>query len=394
MRTLTVFHLGGVGGPQRSLPPMLRWLAARGPVEFAVPEPGATAEEFGEIGPVSVLPYSALTFPRGPREAARLARRLARETLMFRAELRRRRPDLVVVVTTVLPAALLGARLARVPAVVYAAELHDQRWRRRSLARLWAGLLTRITTLLADAVVCCSREVARQFAHARRTPVAVAYPPVGGEYAGGEREATRARHGLECARPCVAVVGSVSRGRGQDTALRALRVLRERLPDARLLMVGAPHPRAVDLEYADELRRLARELGVEDAVVFADTAATRYGPRAMADVYAAADVVVNPARLAEPFGRVVPEALVAGRPVVATSRGALPEVVRPGIDGLIVPPDDPGALAEAVARLVDDPALARRLVENGRRRVLERFDHEQDLAAWRSVLEPFVGARG
>jgi glycosyltransferase involved in cell wall biosynthesis len=394
MRTLTVFHMGGVGGPQRSLPQAMRWLAARGEVEFVVPEPGPTAEEFGELGPVSVRPYSTLTFPRGARDAARLARRLVRETAMFRAELGRRRPDLVVVVTTVVPTAVLAARLARVPAIVYAGELHDQGWRRRPLSRAWGALLTGATVLLADGVVCCSHAVARQFAHARRTPVVVAYPPVGEEYAGGDREAARARHGLEGAEPCVLVVGSVSRGRGQDTALRALPVLRERFPAARLVIAGTPHARAVDLAYADELRRLARELEVEDAVEFADADATSYGPRAMADLYAAADVVVNPARLAEAFGRVVPEALVAGTPVVSTTRGALPEVIRAGVDGLLVPPEDPGALAGAVARLVDDPGLAQRLVASGRRRVLERFGYEQDLAAWRSVLEPVAPARG
>jgi glycosyltransferase involved in cell wall biosynthesis len=114
---------------------------------------------------------------------------------------------------------------------------------------------------------------------------------------------------------------------------------------------------------------------------------------AMADLYAAADVVVNPARVSEAFGRVGAEALVAGRPVVASRVGAIPEVIRDGVDGLLVEPGDPGALTAAVTELMEDPARAAQLVESGRRRVLERFGYEQDLAAWRSVVEPVLTRR-
>jgi glycosyltransferase involved in cell wall biosynthesis len=306
---------------------------------------------------------------------------------MFRGELRRRRPDLVIAVTTVLPSLLVAARLEGVPTVVYAAEVYTQPWKAAPLLRAWGALLATGTALLADGVVCCSELVARQFPRWTGTSLSVAYPPVGAEYEGGDRDSARSRHGVDAADPCIAVVGSVSRGRGQDVALRALARLLERFPGARLLIVGAPHKRAADLTFADELRALAAELGIEDAVVFTGTT------EAMADLYAAADVVVNPARFAEPFGRVAPEALVAGRPVVATRVGAIPEVLREGVDGLLVDPDDPEALATAVARLLDDPSLADRLVDSGRRRALERFGYDQDLLAWQAVVEPVLRRR-
>jgi glycosyltransferase involved in cell wall biosynthesis len=381
MHALVVFHLGGVTGPGRSLGQAARLLAERGSVEFVVPERGATEEEYRALGPVSVLPYSALTYARGAREGLRLLRRLGRDVRMFRRELRRRRPDLVVAVTTVLPAVLLAARRERVPVVVYAAEVYEQRWKSAPLLRLWGALLAAGTAALADGVVCCSQLVASQFPRWIRTPLTVAYPPVGQEYEGGRRPASRALYGVEEADPCIAVIGSISRGRGQDVALRALARLRELHPDARLLIVGEPHPRAVDLAFADELRALTAGLGLEGAVVFARPT------HAMADVYAAADIVVNPARFAEPFGRVAPEALMAGRPVVASRVGAIPEVVRDGVDGLLVEPGDPDALAAAVTRLAGDPDHAARLVQAGRGRVIERFGYKQDLAAWRAVLD-------
>jgi glycosyltransferase involved in cell wall biosynthesis len=326
---------------------------------------------------VDVLPYSALTYARGPAEVARLARRLRREVRMFRRELRRRRPDLVIAVTTVLPAVVLAARLEGVPAVVYAAELYDRQ-------RLGRGLSIG-TALLAQGLVGCSDKVARQFPRWTRTPVSVAYPPIVAEYAGGDREAGRRRLGVRHGEQLILIVGSISRGRGQDLAVRALTLIRRSLPEARLAIVGDPHPRPLDLAFASELRKLTARLALEDAVIFTGAVDE------IADAYAAADVVVNPARTAEAFGRVGPEALVAGRPVVATRVGAIPDVIRHDVDGLLVEPEDPEALAGAVLRVVGDRELATRTVEAGRQRALERFSMEQDLAAWREVVERAAG---
>jgi glycosyltransferase involved in cell wall biosynthesis len=387
VRALAVFHLSGYGGPQRSLVQAMDWLRGRGSVEFIVPELGPTADTYRPLGPVDAAGHSALTYARGPVAGARALAQLAREARAFRRELRRRRPDLVVVVTTTLPALLIAARLERIPAVVYAAELYGQTWKGAPLLRFWGWLLAGGTALLSSGLVCCSRAVARQFPRRPRRPLAIAYPPIATDYERGSRERGRRRFGLENADPCLVVPGAVTRGRGQDVALRALAIVRRTFPEARLLIVGAPHPRPVDVEFARELRELARALGVEDAVVFAEPTDE------MADVYAAADVVVNPARFAEPFGRVAPEALIAGKPVAASRVGALPEVIRDGVDGLLVRPDEPDELAAAVIRLVEDPELATRLVSAGRRRVLEEFGHERDLAGWIAAIESAVSGR-
>ena len=379
MRTLVVFHLGGVGGPQRSLASVTGWLREQGEVEFIVPEAGATQAQYGEVGRVTVLPYSALTHAGGLAQGARLARRLVTDVRMFRRQLRRRRLDLVIAVTTVLPAVVVAARLERIPTVVYGAELYER--------RRWGSFLAIGTAMLADGLVCTSEPVARRFPRWSRTPLLIAYPPIGTEYANGSRGASRALYGVEGADPCIAVIGSISRGRGQDVALHALSLVRERHPHARLLIVGAPHPRPVDLAFADELRLLTARLRLETGVLFVKPTDS------MADVYAAADIVINPGRIAESFGRVAPEALMAGTPVVATRVGAVPDVIRDGVDGLLVKPDDPRALATAVGRLLDDPALARRLAETGRRHVIDRFGVDQDLAAWRQVIESVLGPR-
>src|SRR5262249_41898524 len=75
----------------------------------------------------------------------------------------------------------------------------------------------------------------------------------------------------------------------------------------------------------------------------------------------------------EGLSNAVLESMAAGMPVVATAVGGTPELVEHGVTGLLVPPRDADALAAAILRLLDEPSLARRFGEAGRRRVVERF---------------------
>ena len=104
------------------------------------------------------------------------------------------------------------------------------------------------------------------------------------------------------------------------------------------------------------------------ALIDAGTRVRVLGPVAHADLpyaYAAADVVIAPSVVEEPFGLVPLEAMGLGRPVVATARGGAAEYLRDGVNALVVEPDDPAAVAAAVRRLADDPALRGRLRHGG-----------------------------
>jgi glycosyltransferase involved in cell wall biosynthesis len=101
-------------------------------------------------------------------------------------------------------------------------------------------------------------------------------------------------------------------------------------------------------------------------------------------------MVVLPCRVAEDGDRdglptVLLEAMAHGLPVISTDVVGIPEVVRHGETGLIVPPDDPEALAAAIASLVADPVFAQRLGSQGRDLVLRRFDPARSIAALRAV---------
>ena len=379
MHALIAFHLADVGGPSRSIVNVGSWLAEDGRVTTFFPAEGNAVDDYRALGDVEVAHYSVLTYARTPRAAVRLAAEMRRDVRMFRREIRERKPDLVIAVTTVVPALLIAARLERIPAVTWAAEIYKQEWRNSPLLRLWGGLLARMTARLSAGIVACSGLVAKQYPASDRCRVVVGYCPIGPEYAYGDRARGRERHGIGDADPCVVVAGNITRGRGQDTAIRALAEIRRAAPRARLVVAGRPHPREVDRAFGAELRSLVDELGLGDAVLFEENAD-------MADLYAAADVVVNSARFDEPMGRVVPEALVAGRPVVATEVGAVHEVIRDGVDGLIIPRDDPAAMAAAVLELWRDPERAARMVAAGRERVPVLFGPEQDLAAWQEAF--------
>ena len=385
-RTTVVFHLADVTGPAKSLRPRLEALARRGvALEVLAPGEGSLARAYGDLGSVRALPYASLTVPRTLREGARALRSFTRDVALFRRELRLRRPDVVVVVTTVLPAALIAARLERLPTVAYVGEIFPTRATGGTARALGGRVIARLSAALADRLVCCSKTVAGQFK--RHGGTVTIYPGISRAYAEGDRAGFRARHGLEKASPLLAVVGNVTEGRGQDTAVRALAVLRKQFPDAQLVIVGLPHPRPVDEAFGAAVHDLVRELGVGRSVTF-----TGFVER-VADVYAAADVVVNPARLNEAFGRVAFEAFMAGRPVVASAVGAVPEVLGNGRDTLLVPRDDPVALAEAVSRLVENPALRDRLVAEGSRRVESEFGEEAGIEAFERVVADVIEKR-
>ena len=81
----------------------------------------------------------------------------------------------------------------------------------------------------------------------------------------------------------------------------------------------------------------------------------------------------------EPFGFVAIESLALGTPVISFRRGALPEIVEDGVSGLLIPPRDDRALAEAIISIFESPELRRRLGENARRKVEQQFDINKNI---------------
>lgn len=154
-------------------------------------------------------------------------------------------------------------------------------------------------------------------------------------------------------------VGRIDPVKGIDLLLPALTMLAS---NASLRIVGAGNP-----DYERQLRATAANLDVSDRIEFLGGCA----PSSLPSVYAAADAVLFPVRWQEPWGLVPLEAMAVGRAVVATAQGGATTYLRDGYNALVVPPEDPEALAAAVTRLGSDPQLRARLREGGLRTAAE-----------------------
>ena len=157
-------------------------------------------------------------------------------------------------------------------------------------------------------------------------------------------------------------VGQLVRGKGVDTLLRALALIRSTLT---LTIVGAGN----DEEF---LHALCDELGIDQRVQFLGWVEhNRLG-----DLYDEAMMVVVPSRWPEPFGMVGLEALLRQRPVIASEVGGIPDWLEDGETGLLFPVNDEASLARAIDRLAEDTQLASELGRRGRENVLERFSFD------------------
>lgn len=176
----------------------------------------------------------------------------------------------------------------------------------------------------------------------------------------------RNEFGLTPDTPLIVCAGRLFRGKGQDVVIRALPLVRREFPDVRLLIVGADDRQAMRGSFTEELKLLARELAVEENVIFA-------GQRSdMPAVMASATVFALPSD-EEPFGLVFAEAMAMRKPVVALDNGGTPEVVDHGRSGLLSAPGDQRGLASNILTLLRDPELARRMGDYGRAQVEARF---------------------
>ena len=170
--------------------------------------------------------------------------------------------------------------------------------------------------------------------------------------------------------------------KGPDVLIRAAGLLRR--PDLELLLVGSQgFARDAPLSpYEQDLRRLAAETAT------ASGAGIRFEPfvdrTALPDLLRSADVLVVPSRWNEPSGLTAAEGLATGLPVIASRVGGLPDVV--GSAGILVAPDDPPALADALAALADDPEARRSWARMGREHALEH-DWSWAWSNLRRVLE-------
>jgi len=302
----------------------------------------------------------------------------------FRSYLRRVRPALVYVNRPRLPdrstAVVLAARLAGLPIVLHDHWTVPRDWaerdgavrtgrdgasRRRALSGVRNLFTYRLPVAAARWIIFPAEATRRisitQFRYPRaRTRVVPNGIDVDGvARAAADRTGARRALGLDPGVPVVLCAARLAREKGHHFLLHAIAEVARTIPGMQLLLAG-------DGSLRPELEAIAATLALGDRVAFLGWRDDV--PRLMA----ACDLLVLPS-LSECLPLVCLEAMAAGRPVVASAVGGIPEVVVEGVTGRLVAPGDTGGLAAAITDLLRDPDLARAMGQAGRARVAERF---------------------
>jgi glycosyltransferase involved in cell wall biosynthesis len=314
MKVLHVHRIGGIGGSERHLLTLLPALRERGvDVSFlGLDDPSRAPDPFYEA---LAVPYERLKAPRD-----------LDPTLAWRVRRAARRADLVH--THLVHADVYGAFGAR---RLVSTKHNDDPFRTGAFRFVERALARRATRIIAITESLARFQVERVGLPAAKVEV-IHYGLDDLPQAWGENPPDP----LSPDARLVLCICRLEPQKGVDVAIRALR----EIPGAQLVVLGEGPQRG-------ELEQLARELDVPV-----------YLPGRVPDVAAwlrRADLLVHPVRW-EGFGLALLEAMLASLPVVATKVSSIPEIVVDGETGLLIPPDDPGALAAAVNRVLADPS--------------------------------------
>jgi len=367
-----VSHKALLGGAERAMLEALDGLQDRGVSAFVLlPDEGPLTAQLDRRGiPWRIRRYKWWMAVAGGSPVRRLARPAWNLLLApsLARMLRSEECDLVYTNTIGTPAGAFAAAVAGLPHVWHVHEFGYEH--NRLVFDLGARMSMSILRRGSDACVFNSHAVAAKYAPGLGPiPWQVVYQSVTSEP--GPLPAGLDRTG----RFRLVAVGALTEGKRQSDLLEAASRLVQDGIDAEVVLVGDGDP-----AYEGDLRARAARAEMTGRVAFTGFLDNPF------PVLETADVVVVPSRY-EGFGRVAVEGMLAGRPVVASSQGGLPEIVSDGERGVLFPVGDVEALAGALRALHDDPDRARRLGQSGKAWAAPRFTRERYAAELHDVFE-------
>jgi glycosyltransferase involved in cell wall biosynthesis len=365
MNVLFVIHYPVFGGPHNQALLLAREFERRGlHMIVLLPEgPGNAAPRLRSSGiDVVTVPLHRVRATVDPRPLLQLAAYLPGEVRAIRSVVREREIDIVQIGGLVNPHAAIAGKLEGV-AVVW--QLLDTR-PPMVIRRMMMPLVVR----LSDAVMTTGLKVAAVHpgAEALAERLLAFFPPVDPttfDPAVVDAAEARAELGFSSNDLVIGTVGNLNPQKGHEYLLRAAAQARAVRPNVRVLIVGASHE--THRGYERGLRARAKHLGfvIGKDVIFAGTLDDVRPALAAMDVF-----VLSSVPRSEGAPTAVEEAMMMNRPVIAANVGAVSELVDDGVTGLLVPPLDPAALSDAIARMADNPALRAAMGARGRERAI------------------------
>ncbi len=353
-------HQELLGGGQMSLLALAQALPRTRPV-IVCGGPGALSRAAASVAPVHLVPMPPLR-PRHLAGGVRAVLALARLARAHAPSLLHANSSRAMGYTAA------AGRLAGCPTV----------WHVRVTDRdpPWDAVLRRA----ASRVIAVSGAVAARFPAAGRVRTIHNGVDID-RFSVGDAAAWRRQLGLG-AGPVVGMVAQLLPWKRYPDFLRAVAMLTGPWPEAHFVVAGTdPDPAR---RHENQLRDLARELGLGPRLLFLGFCGDVPGLMHLLDVLVLASD-------GEPFGRVVIEAMAAGRPVVATAAGGIPEIVVPGVTGYLVPVGCVAEMAAAIGRLLSDPATAQAMGAAGRQRATAHFSLAAHACAVEGVYEELWG---
>jgi glycosyltransferase involved in cell wall biosynthesis len=197
----------------------------------------------------------------------------------------------------------------------------------------------------------------------------------------------RTELGLTAQHKLITNVGRLDWWKGQDYFIQALAQVVPSQPDVRALLVGAPDDSANSRAFYHKLQKMVTDLGLSNHVIF-----TGYRSD-VPDLLAASEIVIHSSSEPEPFGRVIVEAMLAARPVVATGAGGVLDIIQDQETGFLVPPRDAPAMAQAIRWLLHNPEQAETIGRHARQCAQERFSIQRHAAQVQRIYNAVLAAQ-
>jgi glycosyltransferase involved in cell wall biosynthesis len=260
---------------------------------------------------------------------------------------------------------LPAARLAKVPVVLASIRDTGEYWTTRQRA------VNKIVCRLADRIIVNAEAIKRGLVVEGYQPDRIIVIPNGILCPPLRNIQDRALHqefGLSPEDVLVGVVSRIARQKGLEYFLSAVPEVLRRIPHAKFLIIG---DNSFNPQYREELKQQVATLGLQNCVIFTGFRLD------VTKILSSLALSVLPSVSGEGLSNSLLESMAAALPVVATTVGGNPEVVVDGETGLLVPPKNPAALADAICRVLLTPGLRQSFGQAGRRRVLEHFSNER-----------------